>query len=157
MSSCTQLLTKQALVAAESNVPSNEIRFESPTALRSKITVLRDLMPCTFVVRCVPNCLSAFLLQSTGRQSVCVWGGGSSKILSRSISAYQSTSVTTQKHNPKINLRVVLLLLLYLLRCCVISMLYISTLYISMFCTGILCIRLCIGTLCMSMSLISTL
>jgi hypothetical protein len=124
MSSCTQLLTKQELVAAESNVPSNEIRFESPTALRSKITVLRDLMPCTFVVRCVPNCLSAFLLQSTGRRGVwvcgcvCVWvggGGGSSKILSRSIFAYQSTGVTTQKHNRKINLRVVLLLLLLLL------------------------------------------
>jgi hypothetical protein len=72
-SSCTQLLSKQRLLAAESNVPSNEIRFESPTALRIKITVFRGLMPCTFVATCVPNCLSAFLLQSTGRQ---IGGGG---------------------------------------------------------------------------------
>jgi hypothetical protein len=84
----TPLLRKRQLALAECNVPSNEIRFGSPTALRTKITVFRDLTPCTSVVTRVPNCLGAFLLYSSGRQSVKGWRGGgveSSKILRRSV------------------------------------------------------------------------
>ena len=62
MSYCTQLLTKEQLVAAKCNVPPIEIRFESPTALRIKITVCPGcdavyfrFYVCTKLSECLPT------------------------------------------------------------------------------------------------------
>ena len=149
--SCTQLLTEQQLVAAVCNVLSNEMRFDSPKALRIKITVFWVLTPCTFFVTYVPNCLSAFLLQSSGRQSV-KWRGGSSRLF---ISAYKTTGLTTEKCG--------IIIIIITVATLGISMLYISTLWISMLSFGMLRVSmLCISTLyssifCISMLCISML
>ena len=143
--SCTQLLTEQQLVAAVCNVLSNEMRFDSPKALRIKITVFWVLTPCTFFVTYVPNCLSAFLLQSSGRQSV-KWRGGSSRLF---ISAYKTTGLTTEKCG---------IIIIITFATLGISMLYISTLWISMLSFGMLCVSmLCISTLYSSIFCISML
>lgn len=104
VSSCTQLLTKQQLVAAKCNAPSNEIRFESPTALRIKITVSPGYDAVYF--RCyVCTKLSECLPSPVFRAIECKGGGGGRGRSARSsdilylptkVQAWQPRSITAK-------------------------------------------------------------